>query len=107
MGVFQGTDKLWDLLPHSAPAWWAAGGTRPIRERKIQPGSFENSSVITMKPLIKTAIALLLAASSGQLVAAKNQEEIPLTARGTELQAKYSKGQTNCKEFCCDLECGG
>ena len=44
-----------------------------------------------MKPLIKTAIALLLAASSGQLVAAKNQEEIPLTARGTELQAKYTK----------------
>jgi hypothetical protein len=44
-----------------------------------------------MKYLRISTIPLLLAVTIGQLPAAKNQEEIPLNARGTELVDKYSK----------------
>jgi hypothetical protein len=44
-----------------------------------------------MKLLTNALVALLLAAASGHVALAKDQEEIPLTARGTDLLEQYTK----------------
>jgi hypothetical protein len=44
-----------------------------------------------MKLLTNAILALLLAAAFGHVTLAKDQEEIPLTARGTELLEQYTK----------------